>query len=152
MFWEEEVLVPGGGGATETLLWQNDGSFGEGTWGNTYRFALEGTNGGDATVDVPADIWQYFKSGPFHLVVLPVADWWQIRVLTGWWSAQWPADDNSGNGDINVNWTDIVADNGDGTFTVTLDFTGHAILDVMDEQNLLFAGAGFQIQKIYSLQ
>ncbi len=152
MFWEEEVLVPGGGGAAETLIWENDGSFGEGTWGNTYRFALEGTNVGDATVDVPADLWQYFKTGPFHLVVLPVADWWQIRVLTGWWGAQWPADDNSGNGDINVNWTDIVADNGDGTFTVTIDFAGHAILDSMDEQNLLFAGAGFQIQKIYSLQ
>ena len=153
MYWEEEIFVPGGGDTpAETVIWENDGSLGEGTWGNTYRFALEGTNGGDASVDVPADLWQYFKSGPFHVVVLPVADWWQIRVLTGWWSAQWPADDNSGNGDINVNWTDVVADNGDGTFTVTLDFTGHAILDSMDEQNLLFAGAGFQIQKIYSLQ
>ena len=153
LYWEEEIFVPGGGDApAETVIWENDGSLGEGTWGNTYRFALEGTNGGDASVDVPADLWQYFKSGPFHVVVLPVADWWQIRVLTGWWSAQWPADDNSGNGDINVNWTDVVADNGDGTFTVTLDFTGHAILDSMDEQNLLFAGAGFQIQKIYSLQ
>ena len=153
MYWEEEIFVPGGGDTpAETVIWENDGSFGEGTWGNTYRFALEGTNGGDASVDVPADLWQYFKTGPFHVVVLPVADWWQIRVLTGWWSAQWPADDNSGEGDVNVNWTDVVADNGDGTFTVTLDFAGHAILDAMDEQNLLFAGAGFQIQKIYSLQ
>ena len=153
LYFEEEVFVPGGGDTpSETVIWENDGSFGEGTWGNTYRFALEGTNGGDATVDVPADLWQYFKTGPFHVVVLPVADWWQIRVLTGWWNAQWPADDNSGNGDINVNWTDIVTDNGDGTFTATFDFAGHAILDVMDEQNLLFAGAGFQIQKIYSLQ
>ena len=153
MYFEEEIFVPGGGDTpAETVIWENDGSFGEGTWGNTYRFALEGTNGGDASVDVPADLWQYFKTGPFHVVVLPVADWWQIRVLTGWWSAQWPADDNSGEGDINVNWTDVVADNSDGTFTVTIDFTGHAILDAMDEQNLLFAGAGFQIQKIYSLQ
>lgn len=153
MYWEEEVIVPDGGGQpAEIVLWENDGSFGEGTWGNTYRFALEGKNGGDASVDVPADIWAYFKSGPFHLVVKPVADWWQIRVLTGWWGAQWPTDDNSGEGDVNVNWTDIVADNGDGTFTVTLDFTGHAILDAMDEQNLLFAGAGFQILKIYCLE
>ena len=153
MYWEEEVFVPGGGDTpAETVIWENDGSLGEGTWGNTYRFALEGTNGGDASVDVPADLWQYFKSGPFHVVVLPVADWWQIRVLTGWWSAQWPTADNSGEGDVNVNWTDVVADNGDGTFTVTIDFTGHEILDAMDEQNLLFAGSGFQIQKIYSLQ
>ena len=152
MYWEEEVFVPGGGGgATETLIWENDGTLGEGTWGNTYRFALEGKNGGDASVDVPADIWELFKKGPFHLVVKPVADWWQIRVLTGWWSAQWPSDDSSGEGDINVNWTDIVVDNGDGTFTVTIDFTGHPILDSMDEQNLLFAGAGFQILKIYTL-
>ena len=90
------------------------------------------------------------KNGPFQVKIQPVADWWQIRVLTGYWQGQWPAADDSGNGDVNVNWTDIVADNGDGTFTVTLDFTGHGILDLMDEQNLLFAGSGFQILKIYT--
>ena len=151
LYYTEDVWVEGGGSVeiVRTSIWKNDGSLGEGTWGNTYRFALEGTNGGDASVDVPADLWALLKNGPFHLQVQPVADWWQIRVLTGWWSAQWPTADDSGNGDINVNWTDIVADNGDGTFTVTLDFTGHAILDAMDEQNLLFAGAGFQILEIY---
>ena len=134
----------------ETVIWENDGSIGEAGWDNTYRFALEGTNGGDASVEVPADLWALMKSGPFQVKIQPVADWWQIRVLTGHWQAQWPAADDSGNGDINVNWTDIVADNGDGTFTVTLDFTGHGILDLMDEQNLLFAGSGFQILKIYT--
>ena len=134
----------------EKVIWENDGSIGEAGWNNTYRFALEGTNGGDASVEVPADLWALMKSGPFQVKIQPVADWWQIRVLTGHWQAQWPAADDSGNGDINVNWTDIVADNGDGTFTVTLDFTGHGILDLMDEQNLLFAGAGFQILKLYT--
>ena len=136
----------------EHVIWENDGSIGEASWGNTYRFALEGTNGGDATVDVPADRWALMKNGPFYVRVQPVADWWQIRVLTGWWGAQWPAADDSGNGDINVNWTDIVADNGDGTFTVTLDFTDHDLLTAMDEQNLLFAGSGFQILKIYTTE
>ena len=150
LYYTEDVWVPGGSvEIVRTSIWKNDGTLGEGTWGNTYRFALEGTNGGDATVDVPADLWALMKNGPFHLQVQPVADWWQIRVLTGWWGAQWPTADDSGNGDINVNWTDIVADNGDGTFKVTLDFTGHAILDAMDEENLLFAGAGFQILEIY---
>ena len=151
LYYTEDVWVEGGGSVeiVRTSIWKNDGSLGEGTWGNTYRFALEGTNGGDASVDVPADLWALLKNGPFHMQIQPVADWWQIRVLTGWWSAQWPTADDSGNGDINVNWTDIVADNGDGTFKVTLDFTGHAILDAMDEQNLLFAGAGFQILEIY---
>ena len=133
----------------EHVIWENDGSIGAAGWDNTYRFALEGTNGGDASVDVPADLWALMKNGPFYLQVQPVADWWQIRILTGHWQAQWPTADDSGNGDVNVNWTDIVVDNGDGTFTVTLDFTGHAILDAMDEQNLLFAGAGFQILEIY---
>ena len=134
----------------EKVIWENDGSIGEGSWGNTYRFALEGKNGGDASVELPADLWGLLKSGPFSMTVQPVADWWQIRVLTGYWQGQWPSDDSSGNGDINVNWTDIVADNGDGTFTVTIDFTGHGILDLMDEQNLLFAGQGFQILKIFT--
>ena len=134
----------------EHIIWENDGSIGEAGWDNTYRFALEGTNGGDASVDVPADLWALMKNGPFQVKIQPVADWWQIRVLTGYWQGQWPAADDSGNGDVNVNWTDIVADNGDGTFTVTLDFTGHGILDLMDEQNLLFAGSGFQILKIYT--
>ena len=150
LYYTEDVWVPGGAvEIVRTSIWKNDGSLGEGSWGNTYRFALEGKNGGDASVDVPADLWALMKNGPFYLQVQPVADWWQIRVLTGWWGAQWPTADDSGEGDINVNWTDIVADNGDGTFTVTLDFTGHAILDAMDDQNLLFAGAGFQILEIY---
>ena len=136
----------------ETLIWENDGSLGEGTWGNTYRFALEGKNGGDASVELPAELWEKLKTGPFNLLVQPVADAWQIRVLTGWWQGQWPTADDSGAGDINAGWTDIVVDNGDGTFTVTIDLTGHAILDLLDEQNLLFAGQGFQIQKIYTTE
>ena len=136
----------------ETVIWENDGSLGEGTWGNTYRFALEGKNGGDASVELPAELWEKLKTGPFNLLVQPVADAWQIRVLTGWWQGQWPEADDSGAGDINAGWTDIVVDNGDGTFTVTLDLTGHAIIDLLDEQNLLFAGQGFQIQKIYTTE
>ena len=136
----------------ETIIWENDGSIGEGTWSdNTYRFALEGTNGGDASVDVPADLWEKLKTGPFNVLLKSVADWWQIRVLTGHWQAQWPqANTTDGEFDLNINWTDIVVDNGDGTFTLTLDFTGHGILDLMDVQNLLFAGSGFQILKIYT--
>ncbi len=153
LYWEEEVIVDDSE-PKELVIWKNDGSLGEGTWGNTYRFALEGKNGGDASVDVPADLWELFKSGPFNLIVEPVADWWQIRVLTGWWNAQWPEKNLSDAGaefDIKPD-SELLSDNGDGTFTLTIDFTGHEILDLMDEQNLLFAGSGFQIQKIYCLQ
>ena len=135
----------------EHVIWENDGSIGAAGWDNTYRFALEGTNGGDASVDVPADLWEKLKTGPFNVLLKSVADWWQVRVLTGHWQAQWPqAQTTDGEFDLNINWTDIVVDNGDGTFTLTLDFTGHGILDLMDVQNLLFAGSGFQILKIYT--
>ena len=154
LYYTEEVWVEGGGHMeiVKNSIWKNDGSLGEGTWGNTYRFALEGKNGGDASVELPAELWEKLKTGPFNLLVQPVADWWQIRVLTGWWQGQWPTADDSGAGDINAGWTDIVVDNGDGTFTVTIDLTGHAILDLLDEQNLLFAGAGFQILEIYTTE
>lgn len=154
LYTTEEVWVEGGGHMeiVKNSIWKNDGSLGEGTWGNTYRFALEGKNGGDASVELPAELWEKLKTGPFNLLVQPVADWWQIRVLTGWWQGQWPTADDSGAGDINAGWTDIVVDNGDGTFTVTIDLTGHAILDLLDEQNLLFAGSGFQILEIYTTE
>ena len=152
LYYTEEVWVEGGGSIeiVRTSIWKNDGSIGEGSWGNTYRFALEGKNGGDASVDLPADLWELIKAGPFKLHVKPVAEQWQIRVLTGWWKGQWPEADDSGAGDINAGWTDIVVDNGDGTFTVTIDLSGHAILELLDEQNLLFAGQGFQILEIYT--
>ena len=152
IYWEEEVFVPGGDEPTETVIWVNDGSVGASNWDNTYRFGPEGGDPNNECVATLApELWALLKT-PFMLQVTPTADWWQIRILTGWWGAQWPTADDSGNGDVNVNWTDIVADNGDGTFTVSLDFTGHDLTTAMDEQHLLFVGSGFQINKIYCLQ
>ena len=152
IYWEEEVFVPGGDEPTETVIWVNDGSVGASNWDNTYRFGPEGGDPNNECVATLApELWALLKT-PFYLQITPTADWWQIRILTGWWGAQWPTADDSGNGDVNVNWTDIVADNGDGTFTVSLDFNGHDLATAMDEQHLLFVGSGFQINKIYCLQ
>ena len=150
IFWEEEVFVPGGGDTPkEVVIWENDGSVGASNWDNTYRFGMEGGDpNNECVATIAPELWALLKT-PFKLQVAPTADWWQIRILTGWWGAQWPVADNSGESDVNVNWTDIVVDNGDGTFTVSLDFTGHELCDAMDQQHLLFVGSGFQILKIY---
>ena len=152
LYYTEDVWVEGGGGSIEivrTTIWKNDGSVGVSNWDNTYRFGPEGGDPNNECVATLApELWALLKT-PFKIQVTPTGDWWQIRILTGWWGAQWPTADDSGNGDVNVNWTDIVADNGDGTFTVSLDFTGHDLATAMDEQHLLFVGSGFIINEIY---
>jgi len=131
-----------------TIFWENDGSFDYVSWGGHFRFGLEGMDSlGECAATFPQDVWDRIKSGPFEVLIAirPDAAWWQMRVTTGWWSCQWPENDDSGNGDISELWTDIVVDNGDGTYTITIDFTGHEILDYIDEQHLLFTGDGYKI-------
>ena len=147
MFWEEEIWVGGGGDQpSETVVWENDGSFGVCSWAGFYRFALDGNDSlGECAATFPQDVWDRLKSGPFKLLVQPGGDWWQIRVMDGWWSV---GNDSSGASDITPQ-SENVTDNGDGTFTVTIDISGNAdLLAVLDVQHLLFSGDGFAIMKI----
>ena len=147
MFWEEEIWVGGGGDQpSETVVWENDGSFGVCSWAGFYRFALDGNDGlGECAATFPQDVWDRLKSGPFNLLIQPGGDWWQIRVMDGWWSV---GNDSSGASDITPQ-SENVTDNGDGTFTVTIDISGNAdLLAVLDAQHLLFSGDGFAIMKI----
>ena len=147
MFWEEEIWVGGGGDQpSETVVWENDGSFGVCSWAGFYRFALDGNDSlGECAATFPQDVWDRLKSGPFKLLIQPGGDWWQIRVMDGWWSV---GNDSSGASDITPQ-SENVTDNGDGTFTVTIDISGNAdLLAVLDVQHLLFSGDGFAIMKI----
>ena len=141
----------------ETIIWENDGSVGEGNWGNNYRFAGEGTYSDEAVAVIQADHWESIKTAPFKVLVQPVAEQWQFRVITGYWGAQWPKTHvTDGEFDIKPEtvllseYPDIIVDNGDGTYTLNLNFAGHDIATLIDEQNLLFAGQGFQILKIFT--
>ena len=149
IYWEEEVLVPGGGGSSETVVWENDGSFDFVSWGGHFRFALEGNDSlAECAAEFPQDVWDRLKSGPFKLLVTikPDATWWQIRVMDGWWSV---GNDASGASDLTIN-TEGVVDNGDGTFVIPIDISGNAdLLAVIDAQHLLFSGDAFRIDKIY---
>lgn len=84
------------------------------------------------------------KSGPFNVDIQPSGDWFQIRILDGWWSVG-----NNDANDITPAYEGLV-DNGDGTFTFVVDISGNAdLLAVLDDQHLLFAGDGFTILEMY---
>ena len=125
----------------KTIIWKNDGSVGEINWSGDYRFGLEGHDGNNECVATfPQDVWDKIKSEQFYVTIK--GDNPQIRVTSGWWSTTWTGDDIfPGN--------DRLVDNGDGTFTLTVDLAGDPLLDVLDEQHLLFTGSGYTVEEIY---
>ena len=135
-------LVAGGGGNEEKVIWTNDGSMGEINWGGDYRFSSESKVTGEECYAIPQDIWDnVIKSGTFYLTAQG-SDWVQMRITTGWWSTTWTGDDiSTGN--------ERIVDNGDGTYTIEINFSGDPILDVLDEQHLLFTGGGYTPLKLY---
>lgn len=143
----EEVWVPGGAvEIVRTSIWKNDGSVGAAAWsGSPYRFAMDGKDGNNECVATFApEVWEKMKSGPFNVDIQPSGDWFQIRILDGWWSVG-----NNDANDITPNYEGLV-DNGDGTFTFVVDISGNAdLLAVLDDQHLLFAGDGFTILEMY---
>lgn len=143
----EEVWVPGGSvEIVRTSIWKNDGSVGAASWsGSPYRFAMDGKDGNNECVaTVAPEVWEKMKSGPFNVDIQPSGDWFQIRILDGWWSVG-----NNDANDITPTYEGLV-DNGDGTFTFVVDISGNAdLLAVLDDQHLLFAGDGFTILEMY---
>ena len=135
-------FVAGGGGKAEKVFWTNDGSMGEINWGGDYRFSSESKVTGEECYAIPQDIWDsVIKSGIFYLTAKG-SDWVQMRITTGWWSTTWTGDDiSTGN--------ERIVDNGDGTYTIEINFSGDPILDVLDDQHLLFTGSGYTPIKLY---
>ena len=154
---EKEPLIPEEvEPVTEGVIWENDGTVGAATWsGSPYRFAKEGMDGlNECCAQIPAAVWEGMKIAPFCVNVKPATaetEWWQIRVLDGWWGEQWPQTnltDEGGEYDFKPVSEGVVA-NADGTYTFRVDFGDHAIVPTLDEKHLLFAGDGFIINKMY---
>ena len=112
--------------------WENDGTVGAVSWNGAYRFGMDGRDGNnECLLTFPEPVWNKLKTGTFYLDLEATNP--QIRVVTGWWNDQWLGDDiYPGN--------ERLTDNGDGTFTLTLNLAGHSIIDSMDQQHLLFTG------------
>lgn len=146
IFYTEDVWVGGTIEIVRTSIWKNDGSVAAATWsGSPYRFAVDGRDGNNecvATVD--AETWEKMKTTPFKVDFATTGDWFQIRILDGWWSVG-----NNDANDITPNFEGLVA-NEDGTFTIVVDLASKPdLVPVLDEKHLLFAGDGFQILDMY---
>lgn len=139
---------------TTGVIWENDGTVGAANWDNTYRFSIVGGDANDeCQAEIPADIWAGMKVAPFCVNVQPApdAEYWQVRVVTGWWSDQWPETNLTQDGaeyDIRSTTEGMVA-NEDGTYTFEVDLKGHTLAEAMDQKHILFTGANFIINKIY---
>ncbi len=150
----KEILLPelsykpgSGGGHWETvksIIWENDDPAGHGavSWNGTYRFALEGHDGNnEAIAELPQDLWNLIKTETFYVTIQGENP--QIRVVTGWWNNQWPDANDIQPGN------DLLTDNGDGTWTLTVNLKGSVLADAIDVEHLLFTGDRYTVLDLY---
>jgi len=144
IYFAEEIFVPGGGDDQKepVYIWQSDGSKGAVSWSSDYRFSNEESKTGEEIYAIPMDIWNnIIKSGTFYLDLESTDP--QVRVTTGWWSTTW-----TGN-DFQPGTSDLLTDNGDGTWTLKVNLDGDPILDALDVEHLLFTGDRFTPLRLY---
>ena len=143
IYFEEEVWIDGPEEQeVKTYIWKNDGSTGAISWSSNHRFALEGHDSNNECIaEIPADLWERMKSDTFYLTVEATDP--QVRVTTGWWDPSWNV------GDIQPG-NELLTDNGDGTFTVTVNLSGDAtFVAALDERHILFTGDRYVLKEVY---
>ena len=123
----ELAYEPGAAGGhweiVKTSIWKNDGSIGETSWGSEYRFSSENAKTGEECYAFPMDVWEKLKTEPFKVTIKGASP--QIRV------------------------TELLTDNGDGTYSLAVTLAGDPLLDLVDVQHLLFTGSGYAVDEIY---
>ena len=124
----------------ETIIWENPGAGAVG-WNGTYRFALEGHDGNSECIaEIPQDIWDKMMTETFYLTVEATDP--QIRVTNGWWDSQWQGDFQPGN--------ERLTDNGDGTWTLEINFADAAdYVATLEQKHILFTGDRYTPIEIY---
>lgn len=124
-----------------TVLWQNDGSMGPISWDGEYRFSSQENATTEECYAFEWDDWMKLKTGTFYVDL--VGDYPQIRVTSGWWTTNWTGDDI-------FPGSPYLEDHGDGTWTLTVNLEGDPLLDVIDQQHLLFTGDGYIVKSIHA--
>ena len=144
IYFAEDVWIDGPGmQEVKVPVWTNGGSLGAISWSSDYRFASEESKTGEECYAVPMDVWQRLKTETFYVTIKGEDP--QIRVTSGWWSTTWTgADIQPGN--------ELLTDNGDGTWTLTVNLAGDPLLDVVDAQHLLFTGDRYTVEEIYFME
>ena len=136
-----DIIHGGRGEPNEVDIWTNDGSHGVVNWSGEYRFSNEECCTGEEMHSIPMDTWNnVIRGGTFYVDVQGESP--SIRVTTGWWSTTWTGNDIHP-GD------ERLRDNGDGTWTLEINFEGSSILEIIDEQHLLITGEHFIPLKLY---
>lgn len=118
------------------------------SWNGIYRFGKEGTDGNNECIaTIAPDDWEKMKTGTFYMdanIVNP--DWYNVRITNGWWNPNWKG------GDIGKG-NELIVDNGDGTFTLTVDVTGDPdFVASLDEKHFLFTGEGYTPLGLYVIE
>ena len=153
LYFQEEVWVGGGeSGPQEVDIWKNDdpAGHGEANWNGTYRFCEEGKDFNDECIaEIPTEVWEKMKTEKFY-VTFSHGDWFQVRIVTGWWNNQWPFGKEK---DITPNeYTEMLIDHGDGTYTIELDLKETDLAANMDAEHLLFTGSGYTPLRLYYIE
>lgn len=115
-------------------------NLGEINWSSDYRFASQDYASGEECYAVPMDVWGRLKTETFYATIK--GDSPMIYLTDGWWS-------NMFTGNNILPGSELLADNGDGTWTLSVNFAGDPILDVLDTRHLLFTGSGYTVENIY---
>ena len=155
LYFQEEVWVGGESGPKEVDIWKNadPAGLGNANWNGLYRFCLEGkdTNpaGKECIAEIPAETWEKMKTEKFY-ITFSHDDWFQVRIVTGWWNCQWPEGKEK---DITPSYlTDMLIDNGDGTYSVEINLKDTELAASMDVEHLLFTGSGYTPLRLYFVE
>lgn len=105
-----------------------------------YRFAPESNSSGEECYAVPMDVWERLKTETFYVTAKGASP--AIRIIDAWWTSVWTG------GEI-MPGSELLTDNGDGTWTLAVNFEGDPILDVLDEHHMAFSGCGYSVEEIY---
>lgn len=149
IYFEEDIWVDGGGHSeiVKTSFWKNDTGKGSVNWGDiNYRFSSVEGSTTEEDYAIPMDTWESLKTGSFYISFTIDADWYQIRVTNGWWDTQWQGNENDFTPN---NMADRIIDNGDGTYSLEINFGDDPIVGTLDQKHLLFTGSGYTPLELY---
>ena len=126
------------------MIWKNTDNR-EVSYNGIYRFGLDGRDGNNECIETfSQDVWNVIKSGTFYLKFQPTNNYFNMVIATGWWNERMDLQSGSS----------YIKNNGDNTYYIVINFSDKnfcngSIIDLLDEQHLLFTGSGYTPIELY---